>query len=97
MRNFSAKFGDDRGVEIEFSNGFGTKDVDLLYFLVPMWVTLFDAERINRSISRIHNPILFAGFHDGLVDRNEEIIRNVKLPTKFTNETHSQSQDLYRF
>ena len=69
-------------------------EMNLLDFLVPVRITLFDAESIDGPVTSINNSKLFSGIHDGSVDWNARLVGNMKLPSQLTDKTHSQGQHL---
>ena len=69
-------------------------EIHVLDLLVPVRVTLFYAEGVYGSVSGVDYPELAAGLHDGSVHSHKRFVGNVKLPSKFTNETHTKCKNL---
>lgn len=58
--------------------------------LMPVFITFLSTQWIQGSVATIDNTVTFACLHNGLVNRNTWVIRDVQLPTKFTNKCDSE-------
>ena len=84
--------------ELQKVKGFERKvlETHVLDLLVPVRVALFYAEGVYGSVSGVNYPELPAGFHNSSVHSHKRFVGNVKLPSKFTNETHSKCKSLIK-
>merc|ERR1719193_851791 len=60
------------------------------HLLVPVRVTLLNAETVDGAVSSVHHSKILAGLSQRQVYGNTALTRNVQLPTKFPNKANPQ-------
>ena len=60
---------------------------------MPVRISLFNAERVDGSVTSVDEAVRLTGLHDLSVDLSSVLSGNVKLPAELTDEAHSECQD----